>query len=304
MYDCLTDVLDLVNALSHFFATSDTEVDDKESPSGSLVNSHAPSHLSSPAPSTHTHSTTLPAGSDISTVSSFLLYQGVSSLWIQVIAPKLVLKLYAWDHRKCKQLSNEHIPSSENNRVLVKFSIEVDGMSVQADIQEKCTDVVFKMATMEASLYQKSGSMANGTLAFLPENQWIPRIASSNGKLFSSVSSVLPKGLSQEAAMASPTVLLPSSQQLTSSTAQSNFVLATVKVPQGLVHHQLLKFSCNVQPFEMCAWLPVLSYVSDIGSPFMATNKKQVKHRKMYATNTCMCVYMYHHTHLIELIHF
>lgn len=266
-YDRLSDVVDLAKDLADFFTTSADNViesSDKECP----LESHAPSHLSSPAPSTQTHSITLPVGSDISTVSSFLLYQGLSSLWIQVIAPKLVLKLYAWDHSDSKQLH------SHSRGVLVKFSIEMDGVSLQADIQEKCTDVVFKLAAMEASLYQKSGSVTSGTPAFIPENQWIPRISSSSGKLFSSLSSVLPKSLSQEAAMASPTVLLPS-QQHTSPTAQSNFVLVTVKVPQGLPHHQLLKLSCNVQPFEVCAWLPVLWYVSDIGSPFMATNKRK-----------------------------
>ncbi len=275
----LADVAELANTLIHSFVISDNdEARDEDSLSGSLVDGQAPSHLSS---STLTRSTTLPAGSDVSTVSSFLIYQGLSSLWIQVIVPKLILNLYAWDHSGTKETSNKESLKSllhEKNGALVKLSIEIDGTSLQGDIQEKCTDIVFKLAAMESSLYQKNDSSTiNHTPAFLPNNQWIPRIASSNGKLFSSLSSVLPEGLSQETAATSPTVLLPSQQHLTPS-SQSNFVLVTVKVPQGLPH-KVVKLSCNVRPFEVCAWLPAIQYVLDIGSPVMATktSKKVIK---------------------------
>ncbi len=276
----LADVAELANTLTHSFAASEKadEARDEDSVSGSLVDGQAPSHLSSPAQSTLTRSTTLPTGSDVSTVSSFLIYQGLSSLWIQVIIPKLVLNLYAWDHSGTKQTSDKESLKSllnEKNGTLVKLSIEIDGTSLQVDIQEKCTDIVFKLAAMESSLYQKNDSLTNNdTTTFLPDNQWIPRITSSNGKIFSSLSSVLPESLSQETAATSPTILLPSQQHLSPSSSQSNFVLVTIKLPQGLPH-KVVKLSCNVRPFEVCAWLPVLQYVLDIGSPVMATKTRK-----------------------------
>ncbi len=284
----LADVAELANTLTHSFAASEKagEARDEDSVLGSLVDGQAPSHLSSPAQSTLTRSTTLPAGSDVSTVSSFLIYQGLSSLWIQVIVPKLVLNLYAWDHSGTKQASDKESLFG----TLVKLSIEIDGTSLQVDIQEKCTDIVFKLAAMESSLYQKNDSLTiNDTSTFLPDNQWIPRITSSNGKLFSSLSSVLPEGLSQETAATSPTILLPSQQHLSPSSSQSNFVLVTIKLPQGLPH-KVIKLSCNVRPFEVCAWLPVLQYVLDVGSPVMATNTK----KKVMGTNFIfVCLYYY-----------
>ena len=295
-------VSELVTSLSRSATPTGTADEGAESPPESVVEGHAPSHLSSPAPSTITHSTTLPAGSDVSTVSSFLVYQGLSSLWLQVLFPKLILNLYTRDENfgtttptstpgSCDQqtAAEDNLTVGERHHdgdakleeggSLVKFSIEVDGTSLQVDIQEKCTDIVFKLTAMEATLYRRSpltDSLEHHTQLLVPGNQWIPCLTSSNGKLFSSFCSVLPESLSHEglsltaSAPSGPVMedrFLPGQKHL-SPTVQSSFVLVTVKIPHQQPHHPV-KLSCNVQPFEVCAWLPVLGCVSDIASPLM-----------------------------------
>ena len=302
----MDQVSELVVALSRSATPTDTADEGAESPPESVLEGHAPSHLSSPAPSTITRSTTLPAGSDVSTVSSFLVYQGLSSLWLQVLFPKLILNLYtqdesfgtttptrtpgSCDQQTAAELSHDnftvgesyhdgYMAKTEEGGTLVKFSIEVDGTSLQVDIQEKCTDIVFKLAAMESTLYRRStvtDSPDQHTQLLLPGNQWIPCLSSSNGKLFSSFCSVLPESLSHEGLSlttsdpSGPVMedrFLPGQKHL-SPTVQSSFVLVTVKIPHQQPSHPV-KLSCNVQPFEVCAWLPVLGCVSDIANPLM-----------------------------------
>lgn len=265
-----------------------------------------PSVISSPAHSTVTPPT-LPAESEVSTVSSSLIFQGFSTLWIQLLISKLVLNIY---HRQpsasqwatscskyttpltspgagCKeahQVSDESSFSSKEALETVKIILEADGISLQVDIQERCTDLIFKMASMEGS-YLKTELCQDSTTNF----SWLPYLSNSTGKLFSTVSSSLPEELSCitdplshphmpfEGAMSSSSSsavgYLLSPQHQLSPKLQPNFIQVKVKMPQSQPL-KTMKFSLNVKPFEVVAWLPVLETVLEVFSAAAAVSSQ------------------------------
>lgn len=259
--------------------------------------------LSSPAHSTATPPT-LPAGSEVSTMSSSLVFQGFSTLWVQLLISKLVVNIYNQQRtppapRLATQPSSEYstpftspppaaakessAPSelggslsssgaaSDQGRETIKVSLEVDGISLQVDIQERCTDMIFKMASMECSYLKKHKESSSSS--------WLPYLSNSNGKLFSTSSSSLPEELSCMTDPLSHPPLVPFKQAagIPSSSSpqhhfhpfspklQPNFVQLKVKLPSS----QFLrtkKFSLSVKPFEVVGWLPVLDIVMEMAS--------------------------------------
>ena len=121
----------------------------------------APSIMSSPVPSTVTPPT-LPAGSEVSTVSSSLVFQGFSTLWIQLLVSKLILNVYsrqtasklqqegpikysapftspaaASGEAKMDELASKPSSDSSGTSNTVQVSLEADGVSLQVDMQER-----------------------------------------------------------------------------------------------------------------------------------------------------------------------
>ena len=303
--------VELVNSVSHDVvamvtrptATSSslsmgTETDD----SGIIVSSRQepspPSVISSQAHSTITPPT-LPAGSEVSTMSSSLVFQGFSTLWLQLLVSKLSLTLY---HRQPPFQPGHTAPSeyatpftspattgalneedcSTNGAVeTVSLSLEADGISFQLDIQERCTDVIFKMASAECS-YLKRPSQ-DTTIA----TSWCPYLSGSHGKLFSTTSSSLPEELShitdplshslapvdQVASSTSPAGLgYHLSPQQHSPKLQPNFVQLKAKVPHSPLS-KAIKLSLSVKLFEVVAWLPLLNTVREVLSAGPASSQ-------------------------------
>ena len=87
---------------------------------------------------------------------------------------------------------------SEND--LAKFFLEIDGVSVQFDVQEKCTDLILKVSAVDANLYRSNGKPAGSCGA--DDRVWSPYLSSE--KIMSSRGSALPQELSRILAHASP----------------------------------------------------------------------------------------------------
>ena len=274
-------------------SSSNLEVDD----SGIIVSSRqgqpsvppSSSILSSPAHSTVTPPT-LPVGSEVSTVSSSLVFQGFSTLWVQLLVSKLIVNIYnrqgspptiesskyttpftspLTTDKLAGRLSDDL--SSSRRSETVKVSLEIDGISFQVDIQERCTDIIFKMASMECT-YLKKHSQERDSLS---RSSWLPYLSNSNGKLFSTSSSSLPEELSQLTDPLSHPLLSFESAAGVSSPhhlhhpfspkPQPNFVQLKVKLPASQLV-RTTKVSLSVKPFEVVAWLPLLDTVMEIAS--------------------------------------
>ena len=276
--------------------------------SGIIVSSKqdpsAPSVISSPAHSTVTPPT-LPAESEVSTVSSSLVFQGFSTLWVQLLVSKFVLNVYNRQtaSSNCtnpvgRAAAADGEPSSDKLHVegklssgsevsleTVRVSLEADGISLQVDIQERCTDIVFKVASTECSYLKKSCQDPSGI-------SWLPYLSGLNGKLFSTTSTSLPEELSRitdplshpfvpfehVASSDSPSsvsyLLSPQHHQV-SPKLQPNFFQTKVKIPQ-CQPQKTVKVSISVKPFEVVAWLPLLDTVLEIFSA--GTEGSQLQH--------------------------
>jgi hypothetical protein len=175
-------------------------------------------------------------------------------------------------------------------------SLEVDGISLQVDIQERCTDMIFKMASMECSYLKKHNYKESSA------SSWLPYLSNSNGKLFSTSSSSLPEELSSMTDPLSHPPLVPfeqaASHGISSSSPQHhlhsfspklqpNFVQLKVKLPSS----QLLrtkKLSLSVKPFEVVAWLPVLDAVMEMASAAASVGSDgSTKHKDTKVSAVC-----------------
>ena len=255
----------------------------------------APSIISSPAYSSVTPPT-LPAESEVSTMSSSLVFQGFSTLWIQLLVSKLILNVYsrqaafsvqqdaplkyssslaspaaASRETEMDELTSKPSFDSNGTSETLRVSLEADGVSLQVDMQERCTDIVFKMASMECSYCQRDPTTVS----------WQPYLSGSNGKLFSTTSSSLPEELSQITdplshrlipfehihASDSPSSVgyLLSPQHPVSPKLQPNFIQMKLKIPQS-PPLKAIKVSVSVKPFEVVTWLPVFDALLDMVS--------------------------------------
>lgn len=282
------------------------EADDSGIMMSSRQELYAPSILSSPAHSNVTPPT-LPAESEISTVSSSLVFQGFSTLWIQLLISKLTVNIYSQQttsivpgsgpsnyvtpftspsgvDKEASQLGGDNQSSSNEVSEKINVSLEADGISLQVDIQERCTDVITKMASIECSYFKKL--CEDSTV------KWVPYLSNSSGRLFSTTSSSLPEELSRftdplshplapfeqvENPLGSASYLLSPKHQ-PSPKLQPNFVQFKVKLPR-FQPLKTTKLSLSVKPFEVVAWLPVLGSLSEIISAAVSGSQEnnQVK---------------------------
>ena len=78
---------------------------------------------------------------------------------------------------------------------MAKFSIEVDGVSVQFDVQEKCTDLIVKVLAVGANLHSSRFACTGGKGGGRNGGVWIPYLSSE--KILSSKGTALPAELSE-----------------------------------------------------------------------------------------------------------
>lgn len=126
----LKRVSKLVTALSQHASALSSKPNDSGKPlltslteAPSPLEQRAPSHLSSPSPSTFTRSTSHPVGSDGST-GSFVLLHGLPSMWVQVLIQKLVLSLYVREESLDKPHGSSSVLSqviAEDDKVIINF---------------------------------------------------------------------------------------------------------------------------------------------------------------------------------------
>ena len=92
-----------------------------------------------------------------------------------------------------KDKSDREAKSSTEREL--KFSLEVDGVSVQFDVQEKSTDLVVKVSGAGANLHRRNFMATSGEGGGKDSQPWVPYLSSE--KLFSSRGSTLPHDLSE-----------------------------------------------------------------------------------------------------------
>ena len=81
---------------------------------------------------------------------------------------------------------------------IARFSIEIDGVSVQFDVQEKCTDLIVKVSAVGANLHRRNYSRFatnGGKREGKSDGVWIPYLSSE--KILSSKGTALPAELSE-----------------------------------------------------------------------------------------------------------
>ena len=245
------------------------------------------------------------------------MYAGFSSLWVQVLVSKLVVNLYGRD--KTPETSDQDstcgydtpltspgvplppktpppcggdkLPAEEK---ALRVSLEVDGVSLQLDVQEKYMDAVFKVASMECALAKKDSASLE---------EWISYFPGGNRKLFSSSGSTLPESLSPLTPPSMPPlseVTIPSSSSTSTAAAAAlggggtlispqahqrrSFILVKAKLPRS--EYQAVKNAkvyLNLHEFELVAWLPVLDFVRGIVSAFASRGSEAVEVKPSHA---------------------
>jgi len=192
--------------------------------------------------------------SDVSTVSSS--YQGLSSLWFQLLITKCIVQIFS--KREVKEKCEDTIkPDGPAGPQPVKISLEFEGFSLQVDVQEKCTDFVLKLAGVESCLSVKE-EVAKA---------WEPLLTHSKGKLFSSFMS----NLSDEVLRVTAPGFCPSqfrsprpgkSKEVYSNLGSGSFLYLKGFIPSKVCH--AYKFEGNIKPFEFMLWLPVTELVQSV----------------------------------------
>ena len=84
---------------------------------------------------------------------------------------------------------------AEDESEMAKFSLEIDGVSVQFDVQEKCTDLILKVSAVGANLHRRNLGTSGGRGGGINSRLWIPYLSSE--KILSSKGSALPAELSE-----------------------------------------------------------------------------------------------------------
>lgn len=211
-----------------------------------------------PSP-TNATPTTLPMASEISTASSSTLYQGLSSLWLQLLVSRLTFRLYGRD-----KLRASPGPRDSERCAPVRISVEVESVSVQLDVQERCTDVIFKISNMECNFSRLTpDSPPSG------QGQWVPYLDNCNGKLFSTSSSNLSDDVLQATAPGqqnSEFLVSPSYHSTLSSAPkfQPSFLYVKGLLPHGGKVTKAVKVDVRVCAFEVVVWLPVFEFVQSV----------------------------------------
>lgn len=248
--------------------------------------------------------TTLPAVSEVSTASSSTLYQGLSSLWVQLIVSRFILHLYGRDETaarpNCPRRTQTEGHVSDGDRCTpIRISLEVESVSTQVDVQEKCTDCILKVSSVDCSFCKlvpssssPSASQSPGTYRNAPSfehHNWVPYLENSNGKLFSSTGSNLSDKvlqltapgllMSQLQASGEETVdiVYSPSQHRVGSTFQPSFLYVKGHLPRGRSHvttaTKRVKVEVGVSAFEAVVWVPAFRFVLSL----LASEKKTSK---------------------------
>lgn len=229
-----------------------------------------------PSP-TNATPTNLPMPSEISTTSSSILYQGLSSLWLQLLVSRVTLRLYGRDEPRTSPAHHDGRCGSDRCAP-VRVSLEVESVSMQVDVQERCTDVIFKISSMECDFLKlKADSPPTGC------GQWVPYLDNSNGKLFSTSSSNLSDEVLQATVPGqqnSGLVVSPSYRVALGSAPkfQPSFLYVKGLLPHGGKVTKAVKVEVSVCAFEAVIWLPVFKLVqSVVAASGRTTVAQQVK---------------------------
>lgn len=277
----VTSILTSLPSKLHAASSEDLGIShSKTSMRQELVTTAPPVHATPSPPST------LPTASEASTASSSKLYQGVSSLWLQLLISKITFHLYGQSESEkletesgvFSRSTTSSIPASsptveregswDKDRPPLRFSLEVESVSLQVDVQERCTDFIFKLSSVESDLQSLSRKDTP------PGGHWVPYLEKSKGKLFSSTTSNLSDDILQSTAPAFSTNQFQASSAHTSDLIFSpvhlkspkipNFVYLKGFVPHGGQLHKRIKMELNLRPFEVVLWLPIFRLVFSI----------------------------------------
>lgn len=241
-------------------ALSPTDISSKDSGIGY---SRTPNEQDRATPSpTNATPTTLPTASEISTVSSSILYQGLSSLWLQLAISKITLHLYGHGELSTHRAHDEGCGSV--GCAPVRISIEAENVSMQVDVQERCTDVIFKTTSMECDF-----SKLNPESPPTGQGQWVPYMENSNGKLFSTSGSNLSDEVLQATLPGQQILFSPPCRDIPSSAPkfQPSFLYVKALFPhrgKGSKMTKVVKVEISVRGFEAVIWLPVLDLVQSL----------------------------------------
>ena len=186
---------------------------------------------------------------------------------------------------------------TEEESQMAKFSIEVDGVSVQFDVQEKCTDLIVKVLAVGANLHRRNcGHFAStgGKGGGRSGGVWIPYLSSE--KILSSKGTALPAELSEiliHSSSAGKDILystcevyalmlgsfntaihLPQGHTVSSDSFR-NFITLELNIPRQSVH-RAAGLKLKIQSFEAVVWLPVVDMVSSVLGSLQLSRQKEV----------------------------
>lgn len=264
----LKDVISTISEQVSQFTSPHTVTGVVSSKDSGIGYSRTPYEQEKATPSPTNATPTLPTASEFSTASSSTLYQGLSSLWLQLLISRLTLRLYGQDELGAASPAHGGAQDGGCGSVRcapIRMSIEVESVSVQLDIQERCTDVIFKVSSMECALSKfetKSPPPGRG--------QWVPYLDNSNGKLFSTSSSNLSAEVLQATASGqqnSDVLVSPSYHSTLSSAApkfQPSFLYMKGHLPHGNRVTKPVKVEVSVCAFEAVLWLPMFTFVQSV----------------------------------------
>lgn len=138
---------------------------------------------------------------------------------------------------------------------------------MQVDVQEYCSDIIFKVSAMEGDLCTLTPLDAHSH----SNSKWVPYLGNSNGKLFSSLKSNFPDevlhstspGLSLGRFRASGAV------SHLSPRLHSSFLYLKGHWPRKgqLLLLKRPKVELDVRPFEAVVWLPLLGLIHSVLPP-------------------------------------
>ncbi len=228
------------------------------------------SHVLAP-PTTPSAASSFRTLSEVSTSSSS--FQGISSLWLQLLVSKCVVYVYSKESRDfVVQERKEEGRIDDRGLQPIRLAVEAEGVSLQVDVQEKCTDFVLKLAGIESHLAKYE----------LPSADWRPYIDNSGGKVFSSSVSNLPDDILQATAPSfSPSQFQSSgmgrmmgiySSCFSPTLGSGGFLYMKGYIPLKLF--RVPKLEVNVRPFEILVWFPMIKLLTSV---FGGSKKKSSK---------------------------
>lgn len=277
LLDGVSKVLDQVSLLTASAMAPHRGRQDSGGGGGSLPRTQSEQEYAVPSPRNATP-TLRTASSEVSTTLSSSLYQGLSCLWLQLIVSKFILHIYGQDETDSSNLirtRTERCGSGDGRRHPIRISLEVESTSLQLDVQERCTDCIFKVSSVECSFCKlvTTSPSCSADSQFSRDAHWVPYLDNSNGKLFSSTSSNLAEEVLQSTTPGlvvsqfqasggdSSEVLFSPLHRPLSAKFQPVFLYLKGHSPCRNQVSQRLCVEMTVCAFEAVVWLPVWSLV-------------------------------------------